>query len=426
MAFCNRFDLKIKRTLVLFSFILSHSLFAQLNYEKGYFIDNNDQRTECFIRNMHWSFNPYDFQYKVTSDDKGALELSIKGVKEFGIYGSSKYVKAQVKLDISSDRLEVSKTSDKRSPEWNEEELFLKVLVEGEATLYSYERRNAKRFFYKVGDSPISQLVYKKYIAAGGQNPMGKGYIGVNKDFLGQLNADVRCGRGAGSAMTELAYDRRVLTKYFKEFNECKTRMKAEGLSDEGKGDYSVKTAKGITNIRIRPGINFSSMQTTYTRFSNSDIGFATKPTFRLGVEAEFILNSKKSTWAVVFEPTYRSFSATNDTQASSIYYPSIEFPLGLRRYFKLSNNSSLFINSAFVFDFLINGTISGSGSTQSTDLHNSINYAFGGGLSVKKFSLEVKYFTSRDPLKNYNDWKNTSFTTTAVILGYKLPSKKK
>jgi len=63
------------------SFKKIDSIKAQIKYEKGYFISNNDSKTECLIYNMDWSINPVEFIYKSTEDAK-PLTIGIQDVKK--------------------------------------------------------------------------------------------------------------------------------------------------------------------------------------------------------------------------------------------------------------------------------------------------------------------------------------------------------
>jgi hypothetical protein len=64
-------------------------------------------------------------------------------VKEFGVYGSFKFIRAKVKIDRSSYKL--GELTPDREPVWSDELLFLRVLAKGKASLYSYE--DLSRFF---------------------------------------------------------------------------------------------------------------------------------------------------------------------------------------------------------------------------------------------------------------------------------------
>jgi len=52
----------------LFTFLLMLTAcftYSQINYEAGYFIDNNGKKTECLIKNVAWKNSPLNFEYKL-------------------------------------------------------------------------------------------------------------------------------------------------------------------------------------------------------------------------------------------------------------------------------------------------------------------------------------------------------------------------
>ena len=106
--------------------------------------DNNNQKINCLIKNIDWGNNPTEFTYKL-SENSELNKKTIKSVKEFGIHNSSKYVRSSVKIDRSSNK--VDELDNERIPTFQEEELFLKVLVEGKSTLYSYADASLSRYF---------------------------------------------------------------------------------------------------------------------------------------------------------------------------------------------------------------------------------------------------------------------------------------
>jgi hypothetical protein len=130
-----------------------NTLFAQTKFQKGYFIDNNNVRTECLIKNDDWLNNPSKFSYKV-SETAPIQSAEMPVVKEFGIYNNSKFVRADVNIDLTTNDYSNNLGNDK-NPEWHQQQLFLKVLIEGKASLYYYKGQNVERFFYSVnaGDS---------------------------------------------------------------------------------------------------------------------------------------------------------------------------------------------------------------------------------------------------------------------------------
>src|ERR1039457_6966491 len=171
------------KTIFLFNLAMLITLctIGQSKYEQGYFINNNDQKIDCLIKKTAWRKNPSGFHYRLNGNDstgKGTLE----NAKEFGLQGGPTFIRFLVNIDRSSE--ETDHISTLRNPIWTQEQLFLKLLVKGRASLYSYEEGNLTRFFYSTGDSTPQQLIHKSYIYY-------LSYIDINNDFRQQLRKDV-------------------------------------------------------------------------------------------------------------------------------------------------------------------------------------------------------------------------------------------
>ena len=65
--------MKTKLVALIFLLIAKCS-FGQIRYENGYYIDNNNRRTECLIKNVDWGNNPKGFIFK-----KGNSSIPEKG-----------------------------------------------------------------------------------------------------------------------------------------------------------------------------------------------------------------------------------------------------------------------------------------------------------------------------------------------------------
>ena len=133
----------------------------QIEFERGYFIDRDGNRTECLIRNQDWQNNPERFSYQL-NEASDVEQAGLAQVREFGVYDAFRFIAAEVDIDRASD--DINKLDTKRNPTYEREQLFLKVLIEGRATLYSYKGEGLTRFFYSVNSGAISQLVYKRYL----------------------------------------------------------------------------------------------------------------------------------------------------------------------------------------------------------------------------------------------------------------------
>ena len=137
-----------KLLLIVFLGLFYCHSYSQVNFEKAYFIDNENIWTECFIKNKDLYQNPNSFEYKLNQEESVVKIGDINNIKEFEILNSIKFVRNLVKMDVSTSDL--GKMKDIREPEWAEKTLFLKVLIEGKASLYEYKDKTKKLFFYKT------------------------------------------------------------------------------------------------------------------------------------------------------------------------------------------------------------------------------------------------------------------------------------
>ncbi|MCD8541001.1 MAG: hypothetical protein LRY55_15520, partial [Leadbetterella sp.] len=132
--------------LFILLFCLSASLCnAQITYEKGYFVDNDGRKKNCLIRNVEWLNNPVKFEYKLTENAEKQVAV-IDSVAEFGSEGSFKYIRRYAVIDTSSTT-NLKFASVNRNPEYRSSG-FLKVLEEGDASLYTYRFGVETRYFY--------------------------------------------------------------------------------------------------------------------------------------------------------------------------------------------------------------------------------------------------------------------------------------
>ena len=213
--------------IILLMVLLQIIAFSQIRYEKGYFIDNEGNRTECLIKNNDWRSNPIDFKYKLNENDEAKI-ATIATIQEFGIINYSKYIKAEVDIDISSDQVvNLTKTED---PIWSKEIVFLNTIVMGDAYLYKYiQGSDLVRYFYQVGESEIKQLIYKRYsLDLRSDGTTGHYQLDIkveglfeNEGYKKQLWDDVRCSSKDLKTIKDLSYTRSKLVKYFTNYNKC-------------------------------------------------------------------------------------------------------------------------------------------------------------------------------------------------------------
>ena len=152
------------------------------------------------------------------------------------------------------------------------------------------------------------------------------------------------------------------------------------------------------------------------------NVDFGGQVGFSLGLEAEFILPFNNNKWALTFEPTYyQSFKAEKqlNTVAGNVKidYKSFEVPLGIRHYFFL-NSSKLFINASYLINFSSNSIIDYENADDLKILAGN-NFALGVGYKYNRYSLEVKFASSRELLGG-TSWQS-DYRRVSLIFGYEI-----
>jgi len=405
-----------KKLLLLFSIaLINTNAFSQISYEKGYIVNQSGETINCLIKNMDWKNNPESLEYK-TNETSEIITTPINNIKEFGIFNISKYVRTTVNIDRSTDN--IMYLTDTKNPIFKEEQLLLKVLIEGKASLYLYEDGNLKRYFYNVDNNEIKQLVYKSYLNENDD-------IAYNNQFKQQLWNNVKCSNLTMKEIEYLEYKKRTLSKYFIVYNDC---------NNTDIIDYDKKGQKDLINLTIRPRINSSQLKLDNSSSERQAYNFDNKIGLGIGLELEFILPFNKNKWSLALEPTYQSFNSETSINVtnlvggksiSKIDYSSIELPLSLRHYFFLNDNSKIFANISYILDFSstseIQFTRADNSITDTLDFETKNSFAFGVGFKQNDtYSLELRYLTSRDILGNYAFW-GSNYTSVSLIFGYTL-----
>jgi len=403
--------------LFLIAAILSLNGYSQISFENGYYIDNNNQKIDCLIKNMDWLNNPTEFEYKLSENSEPQIATAAS-VKEFGVNNLSKYINRTVNIDRTGGVL--NNLGYEKNPVFNKETLFLKVLVESKSNLYEYIDGNLRIYFYTKEDSNIEQLISKNY-------KISDGKIGKNNSFRQQLWNDLKCPNFKLSKIERINYNKNELVKFFTEYSQC---------HNDELIDFEPKQKRDAFNLTIRPRLNNSSSAVTSAVSYSRNTNLGSKMGFGAGLEAEIILPFNKNKWAIALEPTYQSFKSektiNNVSNVSggilitSIDYSSIEVPLSLRHYLFLNKDSKLFINASYVFDFNSKSSYvelrrADNSILNTLEVKTSYNLAFGIGYKLyDTYSVEMRYLTSRELLGGYNSW-SADYKTLSIILGYSL-----
>jgi len=406
----NLIDMKSQLLLVLS--IASFSLsYAQTTFDSGYFISNNGEKTDCLIKNKDWRDNPSDFEYK-KSEDSEVMVGSIQNIQEFGIGELIRYERHRVKIDRSSDRTNELKAIS--TPRFDEESLFLKVLLKGDANLFIYENDAIRRFFSQKAGQNVEPLIYKRYLGKGNR-------IGTNSQYKQQL-LTFKCNGVSIGNVDRLRYVEDDLIDYFEEYNTC------GGKEFEAYKEKSVGPGTKF-NASVLLGVSHADLS-----LSDNTWDFESKYFPMFGGEFEVILPFNNNKWSVFIAPTYQSYSSEtgnserlsfiNPDAKSNIKYSTVEAPIGLRHYIYISSKSKIFFNASFAFLFDAGSKITfepSVGIFSNLKISGKEEY-FSGGFGYNyndKIRLEFRVNTKRDLFGDDRDITSEYNKNYALILGY-------
>ena len=403
----------MKRLLLCFLTITCWSVIsrAQVKFENGHYINNLNQRIEGLIRNNAARNNPTNLWFKPSESNK-EIKLSIEKVKEFEIYNNTKFIRVTVDLDQSSQS--VNTLDNSWQPIFEKKTVFVKSLVEGQASLYSFINGNRELFFLSTDSSRIEQLVYKRYLK-------GRNNFGENNTFRKQLLDKLKCPDFTFKKMQQVVYSNSSLEKIIKKYNTC---VGQEFLT------FEKKQGKTKFNLSLRPRMNYSSTTTPNPVFTSANLSMDKKLGFGIGLETELVLPINKNKWSIIAEVVYQKFNSQNSFNTNNVSggivntnldYSSIEVPFGFRHYLFLNQKSKLFINTAYIFDFTLNNEL--EFTREDGSIIRSSSFSTLGSLSagvgfkyLNKFSLELRNLTISNRAINYS---NSEFNSFSIIFGY-------
>ncbi|WP_339686165.1 hypothetical protein [uncultured Nonlabens sp.] len=401
----------MKRLLLialLFSGIFSS---AQISFKPGFFIENSGSRVDCIIKDTGSAQTPDLFKYKL-NESGDILTVNSSDIIEIEVFNRFKYLKRTVDLDRSKTTSNISSLDENSQPNFNKENLLLKVLVEGAVSLYKYQEGAILKYFIQIGDGKINQLIYKRYKV--------KNEVGTNNEFKKQLFEALQCETIESRKFKNINYYKSDLSDLIIDYHECK---KLSYIDYVNMGD------KGYFRFNLKSGITFSKLSAIGPS-SAFEFNFDNETSLRIGAELEYISSINNYKWAVFIEPTYQQYvtesevnirpdSRFPDFAKATADYRSIEIPIGLRHYLYLNDSSKLFIDGGYVIDMVLQQDVEVEVIQTDIVLQSKGNLFFGFGYKYQdKYSLAFRINTPRTATQESSSWKS-DYSTTSIIFGY-------
>lgn len=373
---------------------------AQINFQPGYYLRNDGTRVPCLIKDYGWLNSPTGITCK-NSRDAEPVTLPMDSIAEFGV-DNAKYQRFEVDVETSGSSYD--ELTNSPVPKYRHLRAFLKLLVEGRASLYLYAGHRLSRYFFRLDGGQPRPLVSVKYVS-------NYGIVHENQEFLKVLADSLTCSAGGGPDPTSVRYDAESLTRYVIAYNSCVNATYTE---------YYSKNPKVGFHVNIRPGVDFTTLvmkDNTYGYTKNYSYGSETS--FRLGAEAEVVLPFNRNKWAIVFEPEYRSYKSVSGGDQYLIDYKAVQILLGGRYFMFLSPASKFYLSAELFGNFKVNSTV--RYDYNFLDLQSRFGEILSAGFRFKdRFGVELEYQFPADILANYNLLR-TNMTTTSLIISWRV-----
>ncbi|MXN92640.1 hypothetical protein GR160_15535 [Flavobacterium sp. Sd200] len=415
----------MKKTFLFLSFLLSMVATAQVTFMKGNFVNSQNVKVECLIKNYDWNNYPSEIEYKLNDSDV-VEKIYTAQLQSFYIYETSHFYK---KYDVPAIPQQPGDFILKSGLQ------LLKVLVEGKISLL----KNNDDVYLLETEGILVPLLHYKYISR------STNIAEENNSYRLELFNRLKCEGIEPESIRKVSYTQKSLTKLVNNYNAC-----AEGTSK----DFTENKTKAELNFKIIAGMNFYTPEVDAILFADRtetqpEIDDAvskkgqSKSNFAVGFEAEVKLPFNHKKWALFIAPTYNKQEAFSVNASKSFGgYPSqyylnwgykgiidvseysyIEVPIGIRRYFYLGKNSLLNLNLAYGVSLGVgdnaNAEYIRNENTRNVRYDDNVTgfslLRLGAGYTYKRYNLGVNYYV----VKFLGASKANG--SVSVMLGYKI-----
>lgn len=405
--------MRLKTALTVLLSLLTSLIFSQSRFDKGYFIDNSGQRTECLIRDEGWLSSPAEVKYRLRNEQDNTLSFRVSDVSEFGTDNKTVYKRVTADFIVSSQMAgSVDRTFEFRPVP---KTVFVKQLVFGNVRLFLYRESSISNFLLQINDQPLEVLRYKKYSEIGFK-------IKENNEYRRQILRMLPC---KNLSVQNLVYAEQALINYIEEYRKC------SGNNQLNSYDV-VKENIGSTNFKILAGIQ--ALDFKFYDISRGEIlDFENKIVFKGGLEIERILEFNNNKWSIFLSPSFMRYVADLEGKdlgsfqdPYTLELSRLEILIGGRHYMFINNTTALFLEMGITLDKDFNsGITSEFNENDSPNGYQEIRkFNFGSGFGVgvnisQKYYVKGNYFLKQNILRGYKT--GNELSRINLILGIKV-----
>lgn len=409
--------------LILCNFLIQIS-FSQENYVPGYIIKNSSDTLHGFIDYRDWIVNPREVNFKVNYGDTPST-FRPTDILEFGVQNEV-YEGGIINTEVSD--IKPDKLSQDPALTIKVDTAFLKALVKGEKSLYSYENAEQKVNFYIKKGSSFELLIFKRYTVS----KYDKLLINEDKRYLGQLNLYLKDCSSISSRLENTSYIQKNLVSLFRHYYNCtSTAPSFQATRKKIHAQFGILAGASFTNIK------FSKMNNSFYALNKSDYKLSSN--MAAGIFLDLMMPGNQGKWSIYNELLYSSYAFDGSFKyiQSPQYTTTTSTELGFN-YLKINNllrykypvrQMYLFLNAGLSNGMAISETNHqkivmqnpayeqvSEGVAYYDPRHFEQGYILGTGIKRKALSLELRFEKgngiTRNPALN-------STTRYYLLLGY-------
>lgn len=317
----------MNKIFTFFCLLMIHSLFAQTNYELGYYVGESGEMVDGESSEISIENFPDVFYFK---KGKKVEEISTATVSKIK-FGTRVFEKRDFYYDPSL-RLNIDEMSTQSDIDLVNHSAFVELLVNGEYKLYKYVEKGVSIFFYEDLSNNLVLLQYKKYINS-------RQEINENKTFQIQLkNTLPNPAFQSEYAYESLKYNDEDLIDYFKKVN----------------GKHLVANKKSKLKFNIFAGYAVHTMDINFL----SDIPSKSYSHITVIPEIEYVLNvNKLNTTSFYLNAKLHTIKKefiepyVRENWHHQVNYQSLFIAFGAKQYFLSSNKTAFYVKAGVGFN---------------------------------------------------------------------------
>ena len=410
-----------------FLFILLASLLnISLLTAQKYYLEGNTTNTEGvkqsgLIDYRDWKYNPEIIRF-IPDGSKIPLLFSPSSLKSFSV-NNEKFISAEVTIERTPDKFNELLYSRERII--SEEQVFLRVLVEGETSLFYYnEKKSGKHLYIKKGATgEITELARYSTIS----EIEGKRELIVKDEYKDQLENLIRDCRMVTPLIHLADYTMEDLTELVEEYNTC-IGKEIDYIADLPKIKFHLVVSAGLSAYKV----NFYSSDPD--DLAAADFSTSYRPSVAAGLDIVF--PSSRKAFSIYNELGILSYNTHGETQwyVNEDNYTDVEINLAAIE-LRLLNAVKYTMPSRGVKPFIYAGLVNIYGfntgnskttfthfyttETEQTDIAITVYRRYsqalvaGIGISYRNMNLDLRYVPGNDITSSMD----VSSSTSAVFV---------